>query len=132
MMYENGIKMRHDDFGRGFGVRFIGEKGTLNISREYLDTDPANIVTATIQPGETRLYESNDHYTDWLDCIKSNKQPICDVETGHRTSSLCCLANIAYWRRESFDWNPKKEKITNNPEAAALLKANIRGSWKLK
>ncbi len=132
MMYENGIKMRHDDFGRGFGVRFIGEKGTLNISREYLDTDPANIVTATIQPGETHLYESNDHYTDWLDCIKSNKQPICDVETGHRTSSLCCLANIAYWRRESFDWNPKKEKITNNPEAAALLKANIRGNWKLK
>ncbi len=131
MVYENGIQMKHEDFGRGYGVRFIGEKGTLNISREYLDSNPANIVAATIQPNEVRLYESNDHYTDWLDAIKSGKQPICDVETGHRTSSVCCVANIAYWLRQPLEWDPKKEKFKNNTTADQLLKANIRGDWKL-
>jgi predicted dehydrogenase len=131
MIYENGVKMRHDDFGRGFGVKFIGEKGTLNISREYLDSDPANIVTATIQPNEVHLYESNDHYDDWLNCIKTGKQPICDVETGHRSSSVCCLANIAYWQRKPLDWDPKKEQFKDNAEANQLLKASIRGNWKL-
>jgi len=132
MMYENGVKMKHEDFGRGFGVKFIGDKGTLNISREYLDSDPANIVTATIQPNELHLYESNDHYTDWLNAIKSGKQPICDVETGHRSSSLCCLANISYWLRQPLEWDPKKEKFKNNTTADQLLKANIRGDWKIK
>jgi len=62
LIYENGIVMKHQDFGRGNAVRFIGEKGRIDVSRSILDSDPANIVSATIQPGEVRLYESNDHY----------------------------------------------------------------------
>ncbi len=131
LIYANGIPVKHVDFGRNYGVRFIGEKGKIDISRDYLDSDPANIATATIQPNEIRLYNSPDHYTDWLDCIKTGKQPICDAETGHRTSSLCCLTNIGYWLRKPLDWDPIKEQFTNSPEANQLVKANIRGKWKL-
>lgn len=131
LIYENGVVMKHVDFGRGFGVRFIGEKGTLDISREYLDSNPANIVSATIQPNEIRLYDSANHYQDWLDAIKTGKQPICDVETGHRTSSVCCLANIAYQTRRTLYWDPVKEHFKNDAEANKLVKAKIRGSWKL-
>jgi predicted dehydrogenase len=131
MVYANGIVLKHEDFGRNYGVRFIGEKGTIDISREYFDSNPANIATATLQPNDTRLYNSPDHYFDWLNAIKSGKQPICDAETGHRTSSVCCLANIAYWLRQPFDWDPVKEKVTNNEAAQALTKANIHSPWKL-
>jgi predicted dehydrogenase len=131
MEYANGIRVKHEDFGRNYGVRFIGEKGKIDISRSYLDSDPANIATATIQPNEIRLYNSPDHYTDWLDCIKTGKQPICDAETGHRTSSVCCLANIAYWLRTPLNWDPVKEQFTNSAEGNQLVKANIRGKWKL-
>ncbi|MFT3933038.1 MAG: Gfo/Idh/MocA family oxidoreductase [Chitinophagaceae bacterium] len=130
--YANGIHVKHEDFGRKYGVRFIGEKGTIDISRDYLDSNPANIATATIQPNEIHLYNSADHYLDWLDCIKTGKQPICDAETGHRTSSVCCLTNIGYWLRKPLDWDPAKEQFTNSDEANALVKANIRGKWKLK
>lgn len=132
MIYDNGIVMKHEDFGRGFGVRFIGTKGSLDISREFLDSNPAAIATSTIQPTEVRLYDSNDHYQDWLDAIKNNTQPICDVETGHRTSSVCCIANIAYWLNRPLTWNPEKEKFKRDKEANKLLKASIRGAWKLK
>jgi predicted dehydrogenase len=131
MIYENGIVMKHQDFGRSNTVRFIGEKGRLDVSRSILDSDPANIVSATIQPNETRLYESNDHYLDWLECIKTGKKPVCDVEIGHRTSSVCNVANIAYALRRTLEWNPSKEKFKNDKEADALLKPNFREGWKL-
>ncbi len=131
MTYANGVIMRHLDFGRGFGVRFIGQKGVINISRDYLDSDPANIATAVIGANEKRLYYSNDHYTDWLDSIKTGKQPICDVETGHRSSSVCCLANIAYWLRRPLNWDPEKEQFKDDAEANLLVKAKIRSPWKL-
>jgi predicted dehydrogenase len=129
--YANGIQVKHQDFGRNYGVRFIGEKGKIDISRDYLDSDPANIATATIQPNEIRLYNSPDHYFDWLNCMKTGKQPICDAETGHRTSSVCSLTNIGYWLRKPLNWDPAKEQFTNSIEANQLVKANIRGKWKL-
>ena len=131
MIYENGIVMKHQDFGRSNTVRFIGDKGRLDVSRSILDSDPANIVSATIQPNETRLYESNDHYLDWLECIKTGKKPVCDVEIGHRTSSVCNVANIAYALRRPLEWNPSKEKFKNDKDANALLKPNFREGWKL-
>jgi predicted dehydrogenase len=131
MIYENGIVMKHEDFGRSNTTRFIGEKGRLDVSRSILDSDPANIVSATIQPNETRLYESNDHYLDWLECIKTGKKPVCDVEIGHRTSSVCNVANIAYALRRPLEWNPAKEKFKNDKEANALLAPNFREGWKL-
>ena len=131
MIYENGVVMKHVDFGRGFAVRFIGDKGLLDISRDFIDSSPGNIALATLGSNNKRLYYSNDHYKDWLDCIKTGRQPICDVETGHRTSSVCCLANIAYWLRRPLDWDPQKEQFKNDAEANLLVKANIRGPWKL-
>ena len=131
MVYANGIVMKHVDFGRGFAVRFIGDKGVLDISRDFIDSNPANIATATLSTNDTRVYVSDDHYKDWLDGIKTGKQPICDVETGHRTSSVCALANIAYWLKKPLDWDPKKEQFKNDVQANALLMPAIRGSWKL-
>jgi predicted dehydrogenase len=132
MIYDNGIVMKHEDFGRGFGVRFIGSKGTLDISRSFIDSNPAGIAGAAIQPGEIHLYNSSNHYQDWIDAIKSGKPPICDAETGHRTSTVCCIANIAYWLNRPLEWNPKKEQFRNDKDANSLLKASIRAPWKLK
>lgn len=131
LVYANGIVMKHEDFGRGSAVRFIGEKGRLDVSRSILDSDPANIISAIIQPNEVRLYESNDHYLDWLGCIKTGKQPICDVEVGHRTSSVCNISNIAYALGRPLGWDPVKEKFVNDTEADALLKPMFREGWSL-
>jgi predicted dehydrogenase len=131
MVYENGIIMKHKDFGRGYGVRFIGSKGSLDISREYFDSKPENIATTSIQLNEYQLYKSDDHYQDWLDAIKTGKDPICSVETGHRTASVCALANIAYWLNRPLQWDPKTELFKKDPEANKLLRPQIRDPWTL-
>lgn len=131
MIYQNGIVMKHLDFGRGFGVRFHGSKGTLDISREYLDSKPGNIAAATLRPGEQTLYKSTNHLQNWIDSIRSNTPPICDAETGHRSSTVCCLANIAYCLGRPLDWDPVKEQFKNDPEANKLLRAPMREPWKI-
>jgi hypothetical protein len=123
MIYENGIVMKHVDFGRGFAVRFTGDKGVIDISRDFIDSSPGHIAK--------RVYTSNNHYQDWIDAIKNNTQPICDVETGHRTSSLCAVANISYWLRRPLEWDPQKEQFKNDGEANGLLTSGMRAPWKL-
>ena len=131
MEYANGIIMKHVDFGRGHGVRFIGEKGSIDISRNYFESTPANIASATLQPGETRLYTSDDHYADWLNACKNGTKPICHAEIGHRSNSVCALANIAYEVRRPLKWDPKREKFKGDKDANALLQPRFREGWKL-
>ncbi|HSF44457.1 MAG TPA: Gfo/Idh/MocA family oxidoreductase [Chitinophagaceae bacterium] len=131
MVYANGVILKHVDFGRGFGVRFIGEKGKIDVSREYFDSDPVNIATATIQPGETKLYLSDDHYADWLNASKNGTDPICNAETGHRSNSVCALANIAYELRRPLKFDPVREKFKGDKEADKLLQPRFRSGWKL-
>lgn len=131
MVYDNGIVMKHEDFGRGYSVRFIGTKGTLDISRQYFDSKPETIAKAQLQGNEQKLYVSTDHQQNWIDSIKNNTAPICDVETGHRTSSVCCLANIAYWLNRPLNWDPEKETFKKDKEANRLLEAPLREPWKL-
>ncbi len=131
MIYDNGVEMIHEDFERGWGVRFMGSEGSLDISRQYLDSTPVNIAQTTLKSDDIRLYKSDNHYIDWLDAIRSKQLPICDVEIGHRTSSICNLANIAYQLQRDLTWNPQKEKFEGDREANKLRKKKYRKPWKL-
>jgi len=131
MQYAGGVMLSHKDFHRGQAVRFIGSKGSLDISREFIDSNPASIATAEIKDSETRLYKSDNHYQNWLDCIKTGKDPVCSAETGHRTSSVCVLTNIAYWLNRPLQWDPVKELVKGDSEANMLTKAKISTPWKI-
>ncbi len=126
MYYENGIEMVHEDFGRGWGVRFIGEFGSMDVSRTYLETTPSNMLTSSEVDLESIFKDRGNHYQDWITAIKTRKQPICDVETGHRSASVCNIANIAYELNETLDWNPVKEKFKNNRLANKARKRKPR------
>jgi predicted dehydrogenase len=126
MYYENGIEMVHEDFGRGWGVRFIGELGTMDVSRTFLETTPSNILVSANEDLEQLFKDKGNHYQDWISAIKSRKQPICPVETGHRSASICNIANIAYELNETLHWNPVKEKFKNNRLANKARKRKPR------
>jgi predicted dehydrogenase len=118
MFYENGIEMVHEDFGRGWGVRFVGSDASMDVSRSYLETTPETILLSQIKVDkEIIMNAQGNHYQNWLDGIKSRTNPICDAEIGHRTASVCNVANIAYELGETLNWNPKKEKFKGNTQA---------------
>src|SRR3546814_14597202 len=72
---------------------------------------PASIASVTLKSTDKRLYKSDNHYMDWIHSIKTRELPICDVETGHRSATVCHLANIAYDLGIPLKWNPVKEQI---------------------
>ena len=68
---------------------------------------------------------------NFLDCIKSRKQPLCPLEEGHRSTSFAHLANIALATKERLQWDPVAEKFTNSEAANKLLHYEYRKPWAL-
>jgi len=128
-VYDNGIKMTHEDFGRGYAVRFIGTRGIIDVARGFFESLPGNIVGREFRESDIKLYESNDHYQDWLDCIRSRKQPISTAEIGHRTATVCYLTNIAYELQRPLKWDPVKEEFLNDAEANRMRSGYLRSPW---
>jgi hypothetical protein len=117
MFYENGIEVEHLNFGRGFGVRFFGTEGTMDISRGYFETSQKELVDIELKSTDERLYVSTSHETDWVNSAKSGSKPICDAEVGHRTATICHIANLAYEFRRPLEWDPVKEEFKDDFEA---------------
>jgi predicted dehydrogenase len=68
---------------------------------------------------------------DFLDCVKSRRQPLASVEEGHRSTTFAHLANIALATRKRLEWNPQAERFTNCDEANHLLHYEYRKPWTL-
>ena len=129
--YANGITMTHENFGKGHAVMFEGSEGTIEISRSFFNSKPKNLVNQKLKPNEVHLYKSENHYMDWIQSIRTRKPPICDVETGHRTATICHLGNIAYQLKRPLRWDPVKEKFADDKEANSLRTKKMRKPYKV-
>ena len=98
------------------------------MQRKKLETSNAALKDRIIGPNEKHVYESTNHYTDFLKAMRNRTRPVCDVEIGHRTASVCNIGNIAYEVKKSLTWNPKSEKF-NDADANALLGRKLKKSW---
>ena len=127
--YSNGIKMTHEKFDWNNAIHFIGTEGELKVGRKKLETTPAALKDKIIGETEKHVYNSKDHYKDFLNAMRKRSKPICDVETGHRTASVCNIGNIAYQLKRRLQWNPSKEQFKNDPEANALLGRPMLNEW---
>ncbi len=127
-IYANGVKVNHVAWGVHNAIQFIGEKGKIEVSREFIRSNPENLANLKFTSSDKRLYYSDNHYQDFVDAIKKRSKPICDVEIGHRTASVCNAVNIAYELQKDLKWDPKKEEFDN--EYANLLRSRpYRGEW---
>ena len=79
-----------------------------------------------------RLYRSSNQISDWIKAMKSRSRPICDVEIGHRSATVCNLFNAVYFSGKGCKWNPEKEKFHRAaPAIANWLTREYRAPWKL-
>ena len=132
MNYDDGVEVEHRNFGRGFAVRFFGSKGTLDISRSFLETNPKDLLNVKFKPTDTKLYVSESHENDWVTSAKEGSKPICDVEIGHRTATICHIANLAYEFRRPLNWDPIKEEFIDDYEANFRRGKQYRKPYELK
>ncbi len=125
-IYANGIPMTR---GKANGILFEGTKGKIEVNRGYLKTWPDSLKDRKIGPDEIHLYDSKNHYTDWLDAIRSRTKPICDVETGASSVIVCHLGNLAYKLQRPLKWDPDRAVFIGDDEANRLLSRPMRSPW---
>jgi len=132
--YANGVTMRMRTRTDGVydgNIIFRGDKGTLDVSRSKLKSDPEGILKETIGENEVHLYKSRDHFGNWIECVKTRQAPVSDLAIGHKTTNLCNIANIAMLLQRKLAWDPAKECFADDMMANRMLQRAMRGPWSL-
>ena len=130
-IYKNGVKMIISNKERG-GVTWQGTDGWVWADRGQHDASSKAILNSVIGPNEIHLYQSDNHYRNFIDCVIARKEPIAPVEVAHRSITICHLGNIAMrLGRNTLKWDPDKEHILGDPEASKMLSRPYRAPWKL-
>jgi predicted dehydrogenase len=131
-LYKNGVEVIHGRHPEvSIGVSFVGAKGEIFVDRGKIDAKPKAILDEELSESDVRLYKSPGHQRDWLNCIRSRKRPICDVEIGARSVTVCHLGNLAYWNHRTLKWNPRKWEFTGDDEANTWCDRDRRGPYQL-
>ena len=111
------------------GTTFLGSKGQLHVNRGKLSSDPSEIVEQPVEDLPIQLARSTNHVGNFLECIKTRELPICDVEIGHRSATVCHLGNIVARLGRSIRWDPAAEQIAGDAEAQAMTDKDYREPW---
>jgi predicted dehydrogenase len=142
--YANGILLHHvtdrseaeklNLFG-GDGITFVGTEGKIAMFYGSLrKTDPPSLMNASIGPNEIHLHEcppGGHEVGDFLTSVRTREMPGADVEIGHRTVTVCHLANIARWLRRPLTWDPVREEFPGDDGANRLRCRAMREPWNL-
>jgi predicted dehydrogenase len=95
--------------GQRNGIRFEGSEGWIWVNRDEINANDRELLSKPLPEDAERLYQSNDHMGNFFECIKTRKDPIADVVTGHRSATVCHLGAISLRTRKSLQWDPDKE-----------------------
>ena len=128
--YQNGVVLHTVSDGEN-GVRFEGTEGWIFVSRGTIRASDEAIIRDPFGPGDERLHYSTNHHQNWLDCIKTRERPICDVEIGHRSATVCHLENIAIRTGRKIKWDPAAEQVVGDEAANRWIRRPMRAPWHL-
>jgi len=127
-VYANGVELIH---GGENACEFMGTKGALRVNRGNISSDPKSILETELGADAERVYYSDNHFDNWVDCIRSRQPTICPASVGHRSASVCHLANIGYQLRRPLTWDPARERFESDEEANDLIHRTPRAPWAL-
>ena len=112
------------------GVLFEGTEGWVFVNRSRIEAQPTNLLG--YRKKEWNIpYVPQEGIRNLLDCIKTRRKAICDVETAHRTTTVCHLSRICLLLGRKLKWDPKIEQFIDDEEANKLLHRTMRSPWTL-
>lgn len=127
--YANGLSVSHENFGKSNAIQIIGSEGKLEVQRGKLETSVASLATHQFGGSDKQVYNSENHYLDFLNAVKSRGNTVANAETGHRTATVGNLVNICYDLNKSLKWNPEKEVFVGASDADKLISRKMKKEW---
>ena len=129
--YANGVTINVSNRNRA-GATWYGENGWVWVDRGGIDASDKSLLDRnSIGPSDIHLYKSDDHWQNFLDCVRSRQKTVTPVETACRSISVGHLGEIAMLTGRKIKWDPVKEEILGDPGASALLGRAYRKPWVL-
>lgn len=128
--YAGGIDLHFGDNRRyKQGTTFHGTDGWVYVRRGAIDAHPKSLLKETIGPNELHLYESRHHMGNFIECIKTRRQPVAPVENGHRSCTACILSDIAGRLGRKLRWDPVTESFADDEAANRMVSRPMRAPW---
>jgi predicted dehydrogenase len=140
--YANGVTMRFMDFRiaqapvtkylprwNDHGTTFFGSEGWVSVDRRGVQTSRESLKEVSFGPKDSRLYESDHHQRNFVDCVKSRKQAISPLEAAIRSDTISHLGDMVVRLRRPLQWDPEKEVIVGDAEASKMLDRPMRPKW---
>jgi predicted dehydrogenase len=117
--------------GQRNGVKFIGTDGWIWVNRDEISASDKSLLTTPLEDNAVKLEVSNDHMGNFFDGVRTRRDPIAKVETGHRSASIGHLIIIALRTGRKLAWDPEKEIFTGEgaAEANPLITRNQRAPY---
>jgi predicted dehydrogenase len=129
--YANGAKLVIRQ-GLRFGscpVRFEGEEGWVETGdSNQIEAHPASLLK---EPEFSGGYPADDHVREFLDCVKTRRQPVSNADVAHHSITACHAANVSVRLNRPVKWDPAKEEFIDDEEANRLRSRAIREPWRL-
>lgn len=134
--YANGVTVYGRPYpgetvGGSGGACFVGTAGRIAVDRDRLVSDPPDLVREPLRPAEVHLYRNRGHSDNFLECVRTRKKPICDIDSAHRAASALLLGGVAKQVQRALKWDPVAEEFPGDEEANRFLSIAKRPPWRI-
>jgi predicted dehydrogenase len=127
--FDGSVKGQAEGEELPHGVKFIGSEGWIFVTRGKIEASRPELLSDPLEKKSVELYVSTNHMGNFFDCVKSRKPPVCDVEIGHRSVSVCHLGVIAMRLGRALRWDPVAERFVGDKEADGCVEREQRSPW---
>ena len=133
--YPSGLRMIYTDAvertDENDGCLFKGDEGWVHVNRYGIWAQPESLLRIELKPSDTRLYESREHHEDFINCVRTSRDPVSPVDAGHKASCLGMIAEIAVRLKRPLKWDPAMGHFVNDAQATRMLNRPMRSPWHL-
>ena len=105
--------------GQRNGIRFEGTEGWIWVNRDEITASHQQLLKTPLPENAVRLYSSNNHMRNFIECVRSRQLPVCDVETGHRSATMCHLGTISLRTGLKLTWDGGQERFVGEHAGTA-------------
>ena len=110
---------------------FVGTEGKVAVSRYSFNAEPASLLKERIKPGEVHLLQGGNHYSNFLNAVKTRSAPVSDIDSAVQSDTISHLCDIVVRTGRKLKWDPVKETIIGDDVAARMLSRSMRAPWRL-
>ncbi len=129
IQFADGVEMTFKPGGDS--TKFIGAEGWVDVRRGGLDAEPKSLLSVKIDPAQAKLKVSTRQDQDFVDSVKSRARCVSHLDHAVRSDIISHVCDIAVRTKRKITWDPQKQTIVGDDQAAKMMHRDMRAPWTL-